>query len=67
MEFLKGLPGLAGLFKDGGARTSEFTALTGLYAAVLPLDIDPRLKAGLLTAGTVAYMATRAYLKAREV
>lgn len=67
-DLLKSIPAVGGLFKgkEAGATSSEFAALAGLYAAVLPMDMAPWIKAVVLGAGTAAYMAVRAYLKGKE-
>jgi type IV secretory pathway TrbD component len=68
MDFLKSIPAIGGLLKgkDGGATTSEFSALAGLYAAVITLHCEDWIKAVVLGAATVAYAWLRTHAKAVE-
>ena len=63
LKFAQGLPAVGGLFKgkDGGAATSEFTALAGLYAFLLTLDCPGWVKAATAGVATVVY----AYLRTK--
>lgn len=73
MDFIKGIlqnaPAIGGLFKgkDGGAATSEFTALAGLYAVVVTIECAGWIKVVTLGAATLGYAWLRTNAKKAEV
>ena len=66
--FLQKVPAIGGLFKgkDGGATSSEFTGLAGLYAAVSVIDCPGWIKVVTLGAATVVYGYLRMKIKTHE-
>ena len=67
-KLLQSTPAIGGLLKgkDGGATTSEFTALSGLYAVVLTIECPGWIKVVTLGVATVAYAWLRTHSKAQE-